>query len=79
MATSGESIAAKREEEECNIRKSIDKNIDLSTGLSACMILALPMTEKMKPNFALSIGSTVNAKGAGSTHDLGNKHRGCQI
>lgn len=40
------------------------------------MILALPMTDKMKPNFALGIGSIANARRDGSTHDLGNKHRG---
>jgi hypothetical protein len=61
-------------EEGFTTQKSIERNIDLSTGLSA-----LPMTNKVKPNIAMSRDSIVKARRVGTPRDLGNKHRGHQI
>ena len=45
-------------------QKTIEKNIESSSGLSVCVILALPVTDKVKLNIAMSINSTEKARRA---------------
>ena len=61
------------------LSKKVLRETESFIGLSACKILTLPLTDKVKLNIAMSIDSIAKARKTCSTGGLGNKHRGLQI
>lgn len=54
------------------------RKTEAPTGLSAYVILALSITDKMKLNISMSINITAKTRRTCSTQDLGYNYRGHQ-
>lgn len=61
------------------LSKKVLRETESFIGLSACKILTLPLTDKVKLNIAMSINSIAKAKRPCSIYDLGNKQWAIKI